>query len=407
MQEEKFSLRKIAIPAFGPSILFGAAEGAIYPVIPTTSTSLGASLALASLIVSIIGIGSLLANVPASLFTFKYGEKKAIIGASLISATAMALFLYVHNLIIFIIANLMVGIAQSVFNLARQAYLTEVVPVDMRATALSTLGGSMRIGVFIGPFIGAATMNFMGIKGAYVVGLVVSLGALAIAVFLPDLHIKRKRVVNTEKTTFKYIFKDNLRVFATIGIGILAVSAVRASRQVIIPLWGHYIGLDPKVTSMIYGISGAIDMLLFYPAGKVMDRFGRRWVSIPAMLIMTVGFIIMPFTHSAGMLTIAALLLGFGNGVSSGLVMTLGADYSPAEGRAKFLGIWRFLQDFGSSAGPLIISGLTALISLGAGISSAGILGIVAASVLGYWTPILAKEKTEKAKAARKDKNSP
>ncbi|MFT4186278.1 MAG: MFS transporter [Micrococcaceae bacterium] len=405
MQEEKFSLKKIAVPAFGPSILFGAAEGAIYPVIPTTSTNLGASLALASLIVSIIGIGSLLANVPASLFTFKYGEKKAIIVASIISAIAMVLFLSVKNLLVFIIANLMVGIAQSVFNLARQAYLTEAVPPSMRATALSTLGGSMRIGVFIGPFLGAAAMHFLGVKGAYVVGLVVSLGAVVIAVFLPDLHVKHKRAVNTEKTSFKYIFKDNLRVFATIGIGILAVSSVRACRQVIIPLWGHYIGLDPKVTSIIYGVSGAIDMLLFYPAGKVMDRFGRRWVSIPAMLIMAASFIMIPFTHSVATLTIASLLLGFGNGISSGLIMTLGADYSPTEGRAKFLGIWRFLQDTGSSTGPLIVSSLTAAISLGVGISSAGVLGLFAAGMLGYWTPILAKEKTAKAKAVRQDNN--
>ena len=37
----------------------------------------------------------------------------------------------------------------------------------------------------------------------------------------------------------------------------------------------------------------------------------------------------MPLTHSASTLLIAALALGFGNGIGSGMIMTLGADYSP------------------------------------------------------------------------------
>ena len=42
------------------------------------------------------------------------------------------------------------------FSLARQAYLTEAIPIRMRARALSTLGGTFRIGLFIGPFVAAA-----------------------------------------------------------------------------------------------------------------------------------------------------------------------------------------------------------------------------------------------------------
>ena len=97
-------------------------------------------------------------------------------------------------------------------------------------------------------------------------------------------------------------------------------------------------------------------MLVFYPAGKVMDRKGRAWVAVPSMLIMGVALLCLPLAHGAATLLLAALLLGFGNGIGSGMIMTLGADYSPTVGRAHFLGVWRLMADIGSTGGPALLS---------------------------------------------------
>ena len=60
--DTNFSLRRIAVPAFGPSFLFGLGEGAILPVIALTVRQLGGSVALAALMVTMIGIGFLFAH---------------------------------------------------------------------------------------------------------------------------------------------------------------------------------------------------------------------------------------------------------------------------------------------------------------------------------------------------------
>ena len=60
-------------------------------------------------------------------------------------------------------------------------------------------------------------------------------------------------------------------------------------------------------------------------------------------------------------------MLGFGNGIGSGMIMTLGADYSPAVGRAQFLGVWRLLADLGSTSGPALLSAATARVLAGRG----------------------------------------
>jgi MFS family permease len=413
---DSFSLKTIAIPAFGPTLLYGVATGAILPVIALTARDLGATVALAALVITLTGIGSLLTNVPATVLTTRFGEKWALVIASLWCAAAMVTAALAPVLWLFAVAVFMVGMAGSVFGLARQSYLTEAVPVYFRARALSTLGGVNRIGVFAGPFAAAGAIHFTGTPGAYWVGATAALLAGVISLKVPELRLPGDRMSRrsgraNRKTggtgsggtgrgsgtgpglplapapTVRSVLRSHGRVFRTLGLGILLIAAVRASRQAVIPLWAQHIGLDPTQTALIYGLSGAIDMLIFYPAGKVMDLKGRRWVAVPCMLTMAAGLALMPLTSNGTGLLLVSLVLGFGNGIGSGIVMTLGADFSPSPGRPQFLGIWRLLADTGTMAGPALLSAVTALASLSAGIAATAGLGLLGAAALWWWVP--------------------
>jgi MFS family permease len=394
-----FSLRRIAVSAFGPSLLFGLGEGAILPVVAISARDLGASVPVAALIVMLIGIGSLVSNIPASMITMRWGERWAIVAAALWCALAMALCGWTRHLGMFAVGSFMVGMSQSVFNLARQSYLTEAVPAEYRARALSTLGGVMRIGMFIGPFVAAAAIHRWGLTGAYGVGIVALLVAAVVGVRLPELELHAPDAAGAAASastgappapppaTLRSTLRDYRHVFVTLGIGVMLVSAVRASRQAIIPLWADHLALEPSVASLIYGLAGGIDMLVFYPAGKVMDEKGRRWVAVPSMLIMGVALLLTPLTQGATTLLIAAAVIGFGNGIGSGMIMTIGADHSPRFGRAHFLGVWRLMADLGASCGPALLSALAATLSLGAGIAVTGLIAFAAAAQLAYWIP--------------------
>jgi MFS family permease len=384
-----FSLRRIAVSAFGPSLLFGLGEGAILPIIPLTARELGASVPEAALIVALIGIGSLVSNIPASLITMHRGERAAIVAAALWCTVATALCGWTTHLAVFALGSFMIGMSQAVFSLARQSYLTEAVPVEYRARALSTLGGVMRIGMFIGPFASAAAIYRFGIAGAYGVAIVALLLSGLVAARMPDLEAKAAlpEAAAAAAPTVLSTLRDHRHVFVTLGIGVMLVSAVRATRQAVIPLWGDHLALEASMTSLIYGLAGGIDMLVFYPAGKVMDQKGRRWVAVPSMLIMGAALLATPLTHGAGTLLLAACAIGFGNGIGSGMLMTIGADHSPRVGRAHFLGVWRLMSDIGASCGPAALSFLAATLSLGAGIAALGVIAFVAAAQLAYWIP--------------------
>ena len=405
MASAPFTLRHIAVSAFGPSLLFGLGEGAILPIIPLTARDLGASVSAAALAVALIGIGSLVSNIPASLITMHRGERWAIVAAAVWCALAMALCAWTSHLWAFAAGCFMLGMSQAVFSLARQSYLTEAVPTEYRARALSTLGGVMRIGMFIGPFLAAAVIHRYGLTGAYGVGIAALVLAAVIAAGIPDLEASSADADSAPAgavpaaPTLASTLRDRRHIFVTLGIGVMLVSAVRATRQAVIPLWADHLALEASVASLIYGIAGGIDMLVFYPAGKVMDVKGRRWVAVPSMLIMGAALLLTPFTHGASTLLLAAAVIGFGNGIGSGMVMTIGADHSPSVGRAHFLGVWRLMSDIGSSCGPALLSLLAATLSLGAGIAVTGLIAFAAAAQLAYWIP--------RAHAARRSGDRP
>jgi MFS family permease len=388
-----FSLRRIAISAFGPSLLFGLGEGAILPIIPLSARDLGASVPQAALIVMLIGIGSLIGNIPASMITMHRGERWAIVAAAVWCAFAMALCAWTSHPGVFALGIFMVGMSQAVFSLARQSYLSEAVPAAYRARAMSTLGGVMRIGMFIGPFAAAAAIHRYGLAAAYGVGIAALALAAVVAARIPDLDADATAGEAVHPTpvpaapTWLGIVRDHRHLFATLGVGVTLVAAVRSTRQAVIPLWADHLALEPSVAALIYGLAGGIDMLVFYPAGKVMDQKGRRWVAVPSMLIMGAALLLTPFTQGAATLLLAAAVVGFGNGIGSGMVMTLGADHSPRAGRAHFLGVWRLMADIGASCGPALLAFLAATLSLGAGIAVAGVIAFAAAGQLAYWIP--------------------
>jgi MFS family permease len=389
---EEFHLRSIAVTAYGPATLFGLAQGSMLPVIALSAIDRGASPSIAALIGALLGIGSIVTNIPSGILATRIGERKSMLVAAIATAAGLAVCLIdpgrgAGALLVYGAGILLIGAASSVYSLARQSYLTEMVPGHMRARALSALGGTMRLGIFLGPFLGAGAMELWGLPGAYYVSLAATAGAGVIVYRVPDLELSDQRRAAAAQVTTRSVLRGYWRTFVTLGAGVLLLSAIRQTRQVVIPLWAAHIGLSPTASSVIYGVAGAIDVLTFYPAGKVMDVFGRRWVAVPSAIIMGISFLLMPATHGAVTLAFTAMIMGFGNGIGSGIVMTLAADISPEAGRPTFLGIWRELADAGSGAGPVILSVVTAVAGLAAGIVVSGSVGFAAAAALWIWAP--------------------
>jgi len=136
-----------------------------------------------------------------------------------------------------------------------------------------------------------------------------------------------------------------------------------------VPLLGDATGLDPVWISVVFGISAALEILLVIPAGTLMDRYGRAAVAVPCALVMGAGFLLLGLLGTVladegaalGViaLLIPSLLIGVGNGLGAGIVMTLGIDVSPVHGRTRYLAWWNTMLGAGRLAAPMIVTGVT------------------------------------------------
>lgn len=391
MTSRDFSLTSLIPGVFLPTIVFEIGIGAVLPVIALTGRNLGGSIAVAGLLVSMLAIGQILGDVPAGALAARIGDRRAMVLAASVTIVTLGASALARSVWVLGAGVLATGAANAVFMLARQSYLTEASPVLRRARALSTLAGVQRIGTFIGPFAGALVIHLAGVGAVYWLAVGTSAVAAVIVAVVPDVadtaETAAAKLRAATVVPMRRIVADHRQVFLTLGFAVLAVGAVRGARQTILPLWTEHLGMSATTTSLVFGLSGAVDMLLFYPSGKVMDRMGRLWVAIPSMLVMAVAMIALPFSHTVAAVSIVAMILGFGNGIGSGILMTLGADVAPADRRAQFLGVWRVIQDTGNAGGPLLVAAGAALGSLGAGILATGTTALLAAGALARWVP--------------------
>ncbi|MCY1717591.1 MFS transporter [Microbacterium sp. SL62] len=403
---------------YGPTLLFAVGEGAVIPLIPVIANRLGADVALAALVAAALVVGQLCGNIPAGWAVARFGERVTMGVAGIVVLAGLLGIVFAQSLAFFTAAVFLIGFCAASFALARHSFMTTRVPLTFRARALSLLGGTFRLGMFVGPFISAALLAVFGTETASIVFFAVCQVATILLVFFGpdpekavpvgagsptrrgggdsrDAEDTGEPVTGAIPTVERVgVFRTMWRfrgVLARLGLAASSLSAVRSARQVVLPLWGVSLGLDAGTIAVVVGVSGAIDFALFYASGQVMDRFGRLWAALPAMILMGAGFFALSFTHdlsSAAMwYAMFAAVLGVGNGLSSGILLTLGADVAPPTDPAAFLGSWRTLTDAGGAVAPLIVSALTAVASLSVGVGAMGLIAVLGAAGFIRWVP--------------------
>ena len=386
-----FAWRAIALPAYGPTVANGAAMGAVLPVAALRAhQDLGADLATAGLVVALIGIGQLVGALPAGALVARLGERRALTLGAAADVVAIGLAGFAPTLPLMGLGMVLAGLASSVFFLARQGFMIDVLPPDRLARGMSLLGGSMRVGLLLGPAVGGAAVAAAGLQGAFAVAMAFAALSLAIVVLTPDItgsheRAAAARVDATGRVSMLRVLRDNARLLLTLGVGVVVISGLRQARLVILPLWAAHIGLGGVESSAAFAVAGFVELFLVYPAGWAMDRFGRVAVAGPMTFLLGATMLALPLARDLVGLVVVASAMAVANGLGSGIVMTLGADNAPMVGRSEFLGGWRFCGEVGNAGGALAVSALTGLVSIGAAALVLGGIGLAGSAWVTWW----------------------
>ena len=387
-EQQTFKLTSLTLSVYLPTLLFSIGEGAVIPIIPLFARNRGASVAAAALVVAMRGLGTLLFDLPSGVVVSRFGDKGAMVtGTALVAIVAIGASLSRSALVLAVLILVMGG-GWAFWQVARLAYVSEITPLRHRGRALSLLGGISRAGTLIGPILGGFLGKHYGLESAFYAQAAMGVAASALM-----FNVVRKSSVEEVPRgvgaggRLVATVVAHRRIFLSAGLAVITLQMMRQCRDVFLPLWGNAIGLDVAQIGLVYSVSSLIDAGMFYPAGYVMDRWGRKWAGVPSLLILSLGFLILPLTSGLSDFTLVAMLIGVGNGLGPGIVMTLGADFSPDGRRGEFLGVWRFMGDVGSAGGPLAASFIAGVASLGLAATVTAVLGFIGATLMWLRVP--------------------
>jgi DHA1 family multidrug resistance protein-like MFS transporter len=98
-----------------------------------------------------------------------------------------------------------------------------------------------------------------------------------------------------------------------------------------------------------------LNISTIYFSGAFADRFGRKRVIVPAMLVEGGGLALFAYAGSYPLFLLSAATWGFGSGISGPAPAAYVTDLAPGEVRARVFGYFRSLSDAGYIVGPLAL----------------------------------------------------
>jgi MFS family permease len=387
----------LILPVYLPTFLISLAGGIMIPVLPLYLGEFEVGYGLIGLVLSGQALGMLISDIPSGMGMRWLGQRRAmIIGLGLVVISTMALF-WARSIPEALIYRTLSGVGFSIFGVSRHAYIAENAVIGVRGRAVALFGGINRIGRFSGPAIGGMIGSAINLRSPFLVaGGLMALAFLLVILMVPRTQATLTREPGSLKSYLYQLWltaKDQYRILTTVGAGQLFAQMVRTGRGVMIPLFGaDVLGLDVAQIGWISTIASAIDMSLFYPVGMIMDRWGRKFAIVPSFLVQGIGLFLIPLTGGFISLAVVASLIGFGNGLGSGSMMTLGADLAPADSRGEFLGMWRLIGDLGFMLGPSVAGAVAGMLALPAAALVMGGSGVVASMIFFFLVPETVKK---------------
>lgn len=326
-------LRALAPSVYVPTAVFALGSGAVQPVLVLAATDVGMSHAAAAGVLGLLGaVGVVSAPLTGVLVGRVGGQRSMVLGTAVAVAAVIAILLAM------------------------------------------TVPGPLAVAGRRGPFVLQLLACFVALWGV-------------LACALPDRQLRQvrrqtgqvahQRQEATGERPPAVRSRVDHRATAVVAVAITCLQLLRTNRTVLVPLWGAHLGMSDSVISLTFAAGALVDVAMFIPSGRWMDRYGRLAGIVPALVIMGVALVVTIVWTSPTGFILGTCLMGFGNGFGSGIVMTMGADLAPSPGRERFLGWWQGIGNMGSAAGPFLVSALTSTAGLASGMWATAALGVV------------------------------
>jgi len=204
----------------------------------------------------------------------------------------------------------------------------------------------------VSPYIGGYLVDAWGVIDACKVTYSIGFGAGILVALLRTFKLKETLEVTSERFSVSdtpRIIKESYSSFVEtlkwLPKSLRSLAVLQIIYRVFVdlagPFWILYgqdvIGLSASEWGLLSLVAGGIRFIFAIPAGKIMDRYGRRKLIIPMMLITPLFPISFIYARGFWELTILVTVMAISNAFLMPGVQSLVADYTPRDRRGRVL----------------------------------------------------------------------
>lgn len=342
----------------------------LVPSIPVMAIHFGITPGTAAQIVTALAFGRLAGMPISGVVLDRLGTRTALVAGPGLACAVALLAAIVPWFGIILLLLFVLGIAESIWVIAREVAGIDLALPNQRGRVLSGFHGVNYMGLALGPLAGGLLAETSGFQGAFIayamcaaisvlLGLTVedsrtpqsfqagaTAGGRSITAWLQRLR-NVKDLVDQIPPHFRATYV--VLVFAT-----LTSFMHRVTTQSMLPLFATTeLGLSPKEVGLLFTISGVGAFAMILPAGFVIDKVGRKWATVPSTGIPALAFLLIPFAGNFFQLALLLLFLGIANGLSLGSLATSTFDVIPVHARGRLQALRRTIAEIGGVGAPL------------------------------------------------------
>lgn len=358
------------------------AFGAIVPVAPLYARDFGVTEAAVGLTVGIYGLARFVVNVPAGQFADSFGRRPLLALGGGVTVVGNVLCAVAPDYPVFLVARFVAGAGAAMVLTGGQAVLADITEPWNRGRVMAVYQGVFLFAVGAGPFPGGLLATHYGLAAPFVTSAVLAGGVALIAWFrVPET---RQVAVTTVARPDRLSPRAQLTLlralpgFGLIGLVSFAVFFARTGALfMVIPLDAEMrLGLEPDQIGIGLGLVSIVGLVMAYPSGMLVDRFGRKSVIVPASLLTGVAMLLFAVVPGWWWFLAASLLWASATGIGGAAPAAYAADIAPPGMTAVALGMYRMIADAGYVVGPLLLGVIADIVSPAAALAVASMLVI-------------------------------
>lgn len=293
------------------------------------------------------------------------GRKLMLLRASLGMAIVIALQGMVTNVYQLFALRALMGLTSGYIPNA-MALVASQVPRDKSGWALGTLSTGQISGVIAGPLLGGLMADHLGLRVVFYV----TAGLMFVSFLITFFLIKERRieVKKADRLSGKAVFQSlpYPALIVTLFISTLMIQLANSSISPILTLFIKELSGDSGniafISGMIAAVPGVAALISAPRLGRLGDRIGTARILLAALGLTTLLFAIMAWVETPLQLGILRFLLGFADGALMPAVQTLLLKYSSDQVTGRIFGYNQSFMYLGNVVGPLIGSGVSALL---------------------------------------------